>query len=152
MKHVLGFLFLVGLGIAVIGMEKEVVIPKVYHADKGGLDSIVQEEILKHIDNKKIEKGVKQYVRAHHAGCTKEEEREYIQNIKKQAIENRVKKSILEHVRQNFDVTNVEEKCGVILQESSRWQIVIDQINFGVLVFDGKGKLVIAEEKNKNKH
>lgn len=151
MKHIWPLIFLGSLGICLHSMEKNVFIPAIYHVDKEGLNDIVQNEILKRIDQEKIKKGVKKYVRAHHPGCSKEEEREYIQKIKEQAIANKVKKSILSHVRQNLYVTSMEKDRGAVLDESTRWQAVIDQINFGILVFDGQGKLVFADEKNKDK-
>jgi len=152
MKNIWILVLLGGVVANLSSMEKDVFIPAVYHADKEVLDDIVQSEILRQIDHKRIEKGVKEYVRAHHAGCTKEEEREYIQKIKEKTIENKVKKSILSHVRQNRYVSNIEKDSGVILGDSARWQTVVEQINFGILVFDGKGKLVFADEKNKNKY
>jgi hypothetical protein len=126
------------------GMEKDAFIPSVYRVDHEQLNNITKEEIIRRISKEKIDKGVEKYIRSRHSGCSKEEEDQYIQKVKEKAIENRIKKSILTYLRQNMYVSTIEESRGEMLEDNQRWQYVVDQINFGILVFDEKGRLIKA--------
>lgn len=144
MKSFYKVVFLINSMLSVSGMEKDAFIPSVYKVDHEQLNTITKEEIIRRISKEKIDKGVEKYIRSRYSGSSKEEQDQYRQKVKEKAIENRIKKSILTYLRQNLYVSTIEESRGEMLEDNQRWQYVVDQINFGILVFDEKGRLIKA--------